>query len=161
MYFGFNITINSTDKDLKDLSHFYSASIREEYKQGYTSKGYCCQYNVTGGQLSENAVMFTPILLNWCVSSSTAMTCRPPNRRRPLHPSLTTRSHEIKRCALITQHWCKTQGCPLLPSSLHDIKLTQPQRETHTTFCPCSCEQFCQKKKKIHGCLPNRATPSI
>lgn len=58
-----------------------------------------------------------------------------------------------KRCVLITQHWCNTQGRP--PS--HQT-YTQPQRETHTTFCPCSCERFCQK---IRGRLPNRATPSL
>lgn len=44
------------------------------------------------------------------------------------------------------------------PSNLHDIKLTQPQRSKRTTtFCPCSCEQFCQK---IRRRLPNSATPS-
>lgn len=107
-----------------------------------------------------------------CGSSITSMTYKPLNRRRPLSvPSCPPQFHNPfpgtkKRCVLITEHWCNTQGGPpqpptphpTPPSNLHDIKLAQPQRETHTTFCPCSCERFCQK---IRGRLPNAATPSI
>lgn len=96
-----------------------------------------------------------------CVSTHTTITYRPPNWRRPLPvSSFPPQFHNPfpgnkKRCVLITQHWHKTQGCPLLLSHLHDIKLTQPQRETHTTFWPRGCEQFCQKNpwvltKKSH-----------
>lgn len=40
-------------------------------------------------------------------------------------------------------HQCNTQG---FPSNLHDIKLTRPEGESHTTFCPCSCKRGLPKK---------------
>lgn len=95
-----------------------------------------------------------------CVSNSTSMTYRP--LKRPLSvPSSSRKVHNLlpwnkKRCVLITQQWCDTSGCP--PSD--QISMTSKLNslgEKHT-FCPCSCEQFCQK---IHRRLPNSTTPSI
>lgn len=92
------------------------------------------------------------------LTRSTTMTWRPQQKKTALFPPPQFHNQfpwkYKKRCVLITQHWCYTQGCPHLPSHLHGIKLTQPERETHTTFCPCSCEWLCQK---IRGCLPKQS----
>lgn len=98
----------------------------------------------------------------YCMSSRTSMTYRPLNRRRPLSvPSPPPQFHNRlpgnkKRCVLITQG-CPPPFLPPIKSPWHQT-YTASERNTHTAFCPCSCERFCQK---IRGRLPNRATPSI
>lgn len=76
-------------------------------------------------------------------SSSTGMTCKPP--RLLLHPPP---FHNCvpgnnKKRVLNIMHQCNTQG---FPSNLHDIKLTRPEGESHTAFCPCSCKRGLPKK---------------
>lgn len=96
-----------------------------------------------------------------CVSNSTSMTYRP--LKRPLSvPSPSRKVHNLLPWneEMCSNHRAVVWHFRLSPfrSNLHDIKVEQPLRETHTAFCPCSCEQFCQR---IHRRLPNSTTPSI
>lgn len=102
--------------------------------------------------MSRNTVTFPPILLKCgycgcmlrahCVSSSTSMTYSPFNRRTPPSaPSSPPKLHNPfpwnkKRCVLITQHWCNTQGCPpshqiSMTSNLHGLR----EANTHHILC--------------------------
>lgn len=102
-----------------------------------------------------------------CGSSITSMTYKPLNRRRPLSvPSCPPQFHNPfpgtkKRCVLITEHWCNTQGGPPHPPRTpphHQISMTSNShslREKHTPHSvPAAVSGFAKKSAGAYQTQP-------